>query len=190
MSTHPLPHGRTFDSAGRWLRPHPREERHRRHAKRNRVARRRRRDQGRRQRRGRCGRDRVRARRHASDRRQHRRRRLHGLPACQRRTGDVRLPREGAREGVAGLHLAWKEQGKLAWKRLVDPAVALARDGFIVSDNLARSLKSAQRTMQKYPASVASFTKNGAPYEAGETLKQPDLAKTLERISTQGPAGF
>lgn len=91
---------------------------------------------------------------------------------------------------VAGLHLAWKEQGKLPWKRLVDPAVALARDGFVVSDNLARSLRSAQRTMQKYPASVAAFTKNGTPYEAGETLKQPDLAKTLERISAQGPAGF
>jgi gamma-glutamyltranspeptidase/glutathione hydrolase len=91
---------------------------------------------------------------------------------------------------VAGLHLAWKEQGKLPWKRLVDPAVALARDGFVVSDNLSRSLKNAQRTMQKYPASVAAFTKNGTPYEAGETLKQPDLAKTLERISAQGPAGF
>jgi gamma-glutamyltranspeptidase / glutathione hydrolase len=91
---------------------------------------------------------------------------------------------------VAGLHLAWKEQGKLPWKRLVDPAVALARDGFVVSDNLSRSLKGAQRTMQKYPASVAAFTKNGTPYEAGETLKQPDLAKTLERISAQGPAGF
>jgi gamma-glutamyltranspeptidase/glutathione hydrolase len=91
---------------------------------------------------------------------------------------------------VAGLHLAWKEQGKLAWKRLVDPAVALARDGFVVSENLSRSLKGAQRTMQKYPASVAAFTKNGTPYEAGETLKQPDLAKTLERISAQGPAGF
>jgi gamma-glutamyltranspeptidase/glutathione hydrolase len=91
---------------------------------------------------------------------------------------------------VAGLHLAWKDHGTLPWKRLVDPAVALARDGFVVSDNLARSLKSAQRTMQKYPASVAAFTKAGAPYEAGETLKQPDLARTLERIATQGPAGF
>jgi gamma-glutamyltranspeptidase/glutathione hydrolase len=91
---------------------------------------------------------------------------------------------------VAGLHLAWKEQGKLPWKRLVDPAVALARDGFVVTDNLARSLKSAQRTMQKYPASVAAFTKAGIPYEAGETLKQPDLARTLDRIATQGPAGF
>ena len=91
---------------------------------------------------------------------------------------------------VAGLHLAWKEQGKLPWKRLVDPSVALARDGFIVTEGLARSLKNVMRTMQKYPASVAQFSKNGTPYEAGETLKQPDLARTLERISAQGPAGF
>ena len=91
---------------------------------------------------------------------------------------------------VAGLQLAWKEQGKLPWKRLVDPAVALARDGFVVSDNLARSLKAAQRTMQKYPASVAAFTKGGVPYEPGETLKQPDLARTLDRIASQGAAGF
>jgi gamma-glutamyltranspeptidase/glutathione hydrolase len=91
---------------------------------------------------------------------------------------------------VAGLHLAWKEQGKLPWKRLVEPAVALARDGFAVSENLARSLKSVLRSMQKYPASVAAFSKNGTPYEAGEMLKQPDLAKTLDRIAAQGPAGF
>jgi gamma-glutamyltranspeptidase / glutathione hydrolase len=91
---------------------------------------------------------------------------------------------------VAGLHLAWREQGKLPWKRLVEPAVTLARDGFIVTDGLARSLKSAMRQMQKYPASVAQFSKSGVPYEAGETLKQPDLARTLERIANQGPAGF
>jgi gamma-glutamyltranspeptidase / glutathione hydrolase len=91
---------------------------------------------------------------------------------------------------VAGLHLAWKEQGKLPWKRLVDPAIALARDGFTVTDGLARSLKNALRQMQKYPASAAQFSKAGVPYEAGETLKQPDLARTLERIAAQGPAGF
>ena len=91
---------------------------------------------------------------------------------------------------VAGLHMAWKEQGKLPWTRLVDPAIALARDGFTVTEGLARSLKSAQREMQKYPASVAQFTKSGVPYEAGETLKQAELARTLERIASQGPAGF
>jgi gamma-glutamyltranspeptidase / glutathione hydrolase len=91
---------------------------------------------------------------------------------------------------VAGLHLAWKEQGKLPWKRLVEPAIALARDGFTVTEGLARSLKGALRGMQKYPASVAQFSKSGTPYEAGETLKQPDLARTLDRIATQGPAGF
>jgi gamma-glutamyltranspeptidase/glutathione hydrolase len=91
---------------------------------------------------------------------------------------------------VAGLHLAWKQRGKLPWKRLVDPAVALARDGFMVSDGLARSLRSTLRSMEKYPASTAQFSKNGTPYEAGETLKQPDLARTLTRIAEQGPPGF
>ena len=68
---------------------------------------------------------------------------------------------------VAGLHMAWKEQGKLPWKRLVEPAVALARDGFTVSDGLARSLAGALKSMAKYPASVAQFSKNGVPYSRG-----------------------
>jgi len=92
---------------------------------------------------------------------------------------------------VAGLHLAWKEQGKLPWKRLVDPAIALARDGFTVSDGLARSLRSAlPRFQQISPAAAAQFSKNGVAYEAGDTLTQPELARTLGRIATEGPAGF
>src|SRR5205814_961919 len=73
-------------------------------------------------------------------------------------------------------------------------------DGFTVSDGLARSLKNALRStdgsgrpvysMAKYPASVAAFSRNGVSYEPGDTLKQPDLARTLERIAVQGPAGF
>src|SRR5688500_361680 len=52
---------------------------------------------------------------------------------------------------VAGLHLAWKEYGKLPWRRLVEPSVVLARDGFIVSDGLARSLARVLPQMQAYP---------------------------------------
>jgi len=91
---------------------------------------------------------------------------------------------------VAGLHLAWKEHGKLPWKRLLAPAIALARDGFTVTDGLARSLRNVLPSMKPYPASVAQFSKNGVPYEAGETLRQPDLARTLTRVAEQGPAGF
>ena len=91
---------------------------------------------------------------------------------------------------VAGLHLAWSEQGRLPWPRLVDPAIALARDGFEVSEELARSLVNALARMKSYPASVAQFSKDGVPYEAGETLQQADLALTLERIAKEGPDGF
>lgn len=91
---------------------------------------------------------------------------------------------------VAGLHLAWKTYGSKPWKDLVEPSVKLARDGFEMSDGLARSLERMLPTFKKYPASLAQFSKNGTPYEAGETFKQPDLARSLQRIADQGPAGF
>jgi gamma-glutamyltranspeptidase/glutathione hydrolase len=91
---------------------------------------------------------------------------------------------------VAGLHLAWEEHGSLPWKRLVEPAVRLARDGFLVSDGLARSLREVLERMRPYPASMAQFTRDGTPYEMGDRLRQPDLAKTLSRIAKLGPAGF
>jgi len=91
---------------------------------------------------------------------------------------------------VAGLHLAWKERGKLSWKELVQPAIELARDGFVVSDGLAKSLKSALPVLTNHPASAAQFTKGGRPIAPGEMLKQPDLARTLQRIADEGPAGF
>jgi len=91
---------------------------------------------------------------------------------------------------VAGLHMAWKAYGKLPWRRLVAPAVTLARDGIMVTDGLARSLKEVLPEMKKYPASVAQFSRSGVAYEMGDVLKQPELARTLERIADRGPAGF
>ncbi len=91
---------------------------------------------------------------------------------------------------VAGLRLAWEQQGSLPWERLVRPAVELARDGFVVSHGLAASLARVLDRMQPYPASVAQFSKGGVPYEAGEVLRQPDLAGSLERILENGADGF
>jgi gamma-glutamyltranspeptidase / glutathione hydrolase len=60
----------------------------------------------------------------------------------------------------------------------------------VVTDQLSRSLKGVLPEMQPYPASVAQFTKGGVPYEMGDVLKQPDLARSLQRIAEDGPAGF
>jgi gamma-glutamyltranspeptidase/glutathione hydrolase len=96
----------------------------------------------------------------------------------------------GVPGSVAGLHAAWKAHGKLPWKRLVDPAVTLARDGFEISSGFAASLAEILPDMQRYPTTVKQFSKNGTPYAAGETFTQPELARTLSRIAEQGPAGF
>lgn len=98
----------------------------------------------------------------------------------------------GVPGSVAGLHMAWKAHGKLPWKRLVEPAIHLAREGFMVTEGLSRSLRDVLEDMKRrgYPASVAQFSRQGVPYEMGDLLRQPDLARTLERISERGPAGF
>ncbi len=91
---------------------------------------------------------------------------------------------------VAGFALAHEKYGRATWADLVTPAVRLAADGFTVSENLARSLAGVLPSMERYVASVAAYSKNGSPYTAGETLRQPDLARTLERIQRQGRDGF
>ena len=91
---------------------------------------------------------------------------------------------------VSGLRLAWEEHGSKPWKDLIMPAVSLARDGFEVSHGLARSLAEMIPEFRKYKASLEQFSRNGQPFEAGDVLKQPDLARTLTRIAEQGPKGF
>ena len=91
---------------------------------------------------------------------------------------------------VAGLHRAWIDHGRLPWRPLVEPAVALARDGFVLTYARAASLAAALPGMSRYPASVAAFSDGGTPYAAGDRFRQPELATTLELIADEGPAGF
>ena len=91
---------------------------------------------------------------------------------------------------VAGLHAAWEAEGRLPWKRLVEPAIKLAKNGIVITQGLAQSIKRNLPRMEKYPASVAKFTNQGTPYAAGDLWIQADLAESLQRIADQGPAGF
>ena len=92
---------------------------------------------------------------------------------------------------VAGFALAHRKYGVAKWSLLVDPAVKLARDGFAAPPGLARSLaRELGGRASKYPATVAAYSKNGQPYAAGDTVRFPDLARTLDRISRQGRDGF
>ena len=91
---------------------------------------------------------------------------------------------------VAGFALAHEKYGSADWGALVTPAIRLAGDGFELSPTLARSLQGVLRSMSRYPASIAAFSKDGQPYQAGEILRQPDLARTLDRIRQQGRDGF
>jgi gamma-glutamyltranspeptidase/glutathione hydrolase len=91
---------------------------------------------------------------------------------------------------VAGMHQAWNQNGRLPWKQLLGPAILLAKEGFMVSDGLARSLREVLPHLKGYPASVAQFSRAGVPYEMGDLLQQPELARTLERIAEKGAPAF
>src|SRR5262249_6276716 len=80
--------------------------------------------------------------------------------------------------------------GKLAWKELVAPAVALAADGFVVDEGLARSLNRGLNRALKFPEFRRVFGKPDAEWKAGDRLTQPDLATTLRLIADKGADGF
>jgi gamma-glutamyltranspeptidase/glutathione hydrolase len=91
---------------------------------------------------------------------------------------------------VAGFAMAHERYGSGEWRRLVQPAVELADDGFALSEALAGSFNRVVQSMAPYPASVAKFRKEGAEWAAGDLWVQPDLALTLERVRDQGRDGF
>src|SRR5207245_2293862 len=87
---------------------------------------------------------------------------------------------------VRGFEIAVSKYGKRTWAENMAPAVELASKGFPVSYALAQGLKGS-RSLASSPESKRIFQKDGLFYDVGETLAQPELARTLERISKSGP---
>ena len=86
----------------------------------------------------------------------------------------------------AGLYHAHKAFGKLPWKALVQPAIRLAKEGFLVDSFLHRSITAKQKLFRRWKATAAIFLPGGKPLALGARLRQPDLARTLERMAARG----
>jgi len=92
---------------------------------------------------------------------------------------------------VAGLAAAAERYGSLPLATLIAPALALARDGITVTDDLAGSLAARGKRLKRWPATAAVFFKpDGSAYAAGERLVQADLAWSLQQIAAHGPQAF
>jgi gamma-glutamyltranspeptidase/glutathione hydrolase len=87
---------------------------------------------------------------------------------------------------VWGLWAAHQRYGTMEWADLVAPAVSLARDGFIVHEELARAKLGANRMLR----GETNFDRHFDAIEEGEIFQQPELAHTLEAIAALGPRGF
>lgn len=91
----------------------------------------------------------------------------------------------------AGLVYLAEEFGSLPLKRLLEPAIRVAQDGFEVDDKLARTMAYRQADLATYASSAAVFLDaQGQALPTGATLRQPDLARTLQKLATFGRAGF
>jgi len=90
---------------------------------------------------------------------------------------------------VSGMWLAHQKYGTLPWEKLLQPAVNLAREGFIVPAKLGRSVNWYIKRMQKRNLSI-NFSDYFADAKANELFKQEELAQTLVRIQKKGLAGF
>ncbi len=96
----------------------------------------------------------------------------------------------GVPGSVAGLALAHRRAGHLPWKTVVSPAVGLARDGFVVSEAVSRSIAKNRDRLAKDSETARIFLPGGSAPAPGSVLKQPDLARTLATIRDRGADGF
>lgn len=91
---------------------------------------------------------------------------------------------------VAGLEYARTHFGTLSRARLMEPAIALAEDGYRLDPGDVRVLRGSLEEIGASPRARQIFTHDGKPYVVGERLRQPQLARTLRAITHEGAQAF
>lgn len=96
--------------------------------------------------------------------------------------------------GIPGLPAALVElsskHGKLPLKTSLEPAMRIAREGFPVYARMSKGYQSRREVMQRYPGTREVYERNGKPIAEGDLFRQPELARTMERLADQGFDGF
>jgi len=96
----------------------------------------------------------------------------------------------GTPGSVAGMALVHERHGTLPWNELIEPAIHLAEDGFVVDAYFADMLRGDAEDIQRFPGAAAVLFPQGHPPAIGDTLRQPALARTLRLIADGGPDVF
>jgi gamma-glutamyltranspeptidase/glutathione hydrolase len=92
----------------------------------------------------------------------------------------------GSVDGMIKIHA---KHGKLSFREVIQPAIELARNGCILTKEQAEGLNLNSNIFRLRNPSGCAFIKESG-WNAGDTLRQPDLAETLERIRDYGREGF
>lgn len=101
--------------------------------------------------------------------------------------GFLSAPVPSCLKGYEALHKAY---GKLPWARVLQPAIELAEDGFVIRQGLIDDMKEYQKVLQEFPSTTKVLQPNGRWPVAGEIFRQPDLARTLKEIAKNGADAF
>ncbi len=90
---------------------------------------------------------------------------------------------------VAGMYALHQQFGKLDWKKIVQPAIDLAKNGLVVTEKEANKFNENQKDFKKFNTHISRFI-NDKKWKKGDILTQPELAFTLEKIRDNGKKGF
>jgi gamma-glutamyltranspeptidase / glutathione hydrolase len=92
---------------------------------------------------------------------------------------------------VMGLERARAQYGRLGREAVMAPAIALARDGFVLGEADAAIIAAKAERLTRDPEAARVFLRpDGSAHRAGDRLVQPDLAATLALIAERGPDAF
>lgn len=95
----------------------------------------------------------------------------------------------GVPGSVDGMVKAHERYGRLDWATLLQPAIRLAQQGFAITDMQAGELNGRKESFEKFNPEGTAFV-NVSEWVAGDTLVQPELARTLTLVGQHGRAGF